>query len=331
MSNTDNKIYTVEPEYSRNNPLNTVNKTVRVLNKKKRVTVQSIVKYVVLICIAAALLFPVIYMVTNSFMSNSEVLRNYNVISSGGIDNTVINDEGIEETKHTYISFKLIPDMVSFMQYYNVLLRKPKFLLMFWNSVFLTVPIVVGQIIVATLAAYAFSKLKFPFSDKIFFIYIIVMMMPFQVTLVPNYIVLKELNLLGSYWSIIFPGTFATFGVFLLRQFMVYIPDEYCESAKIDGAGYMRSFFSIVLPQCKGALASLAILVFIDNWNMVEQPLIFLDNETMHPLSIFLSRINEQEIGIAFACGMLYMIPTLLVFLYGENYFIEGIEMSGVK
>lgn len=330
MSNTENIFNTVKPENSQNKLLNTVNKPVRAINKKKRITFKSIIKYMVLICIAAALLFPVIYMVTNSFMSNSEVLRNYSVISSGGTDSAV-SDGGIEETEHSYITFKLIPDTVSFMQYYNVLLRKPKFLLMFWNSVFLTVPIVVGQIIVATLAAYAFSKLKFPFSDKIFFIYIIVMMMPFQVTLVPNYIVLKNLNLMGSYWSIILPGTFATFGVFLLRQFMIYIPDEYCEAAKIDGAGYLKSFFRIILPQCKGALASLAILVFIDNWNMVEQPLIFLENETMHPLSIFLSRINEQEIGIAFACGMLYMIPTLLVFLYGENYFIEGIEMSGVK
>ncbi len=329
--NTENIFNTVKPENSQDNLLNTVNKPVKTLNKKKHITIQSIVKYVVLVCISAALLFPVIYMVTNSFMSNSEVLRNYSVISSGGTENTVISDEGTEETEHSYINFTLIPDTVSFMQYYNVLLRKPKFLLMFWNSVFLTVPIVVGQIIVATLAAYAFSKLKFPFSDKIFFIYIIVMMMPFQVTLVPNYIVLKNLDLMGSYWSIILPGTFATFGVFLLRQFMIYIPDEYCEAAKIDGAGYLKSFFRIILPQCKGALASLAILVFIDNWNMVEQPLIFLENETMHPLSIFLSRINEQEIGIAFACGMLYMIPTLLVFLYGENYFIEGIEMSGVK
>ena len=183
----------------------------------------------------------------------------------------------------------------------------------------------------ATLAAYAFSKLKFPFSDTIFFIYIIVMMMPFQVTLVPNYIMLKNLNLMGSYWAVIFPGVFSTFGVFLLRQFMMYIPDDYFEAAKIDGAGYIQSLFSILLPQCKGAVASLSILVFIDNWNMVEQPLIFLDNENMHPLSIFLSKINEMDIGIAFACGILYMIPTLLVFLYGENYLIEGIELSGVK
>jgi len=309
-----------------------INKPVNTLNTNKlSIKLKSIIKYLILICISAALLFPVVYMVTNSFMSSREILRSYSAISGGNSESAVESDSSTKVPETPSITFKLIPQKVDLMQYYNVLLRKPKFLVMFWNSIRLTIPIVIGQIIVATLAAYAFSKLKFPFSDKIFFLYIIMMMMPFQVTLVPNYIMLKNLNLLGSYWAIILPGAFATFGVFLLRQFMMYIPDDYCEAAKIDGAGYLKAFFSVVLPQCKGALASLAILVFIDNWNMVEQPLIFLENELMHPLSIFLSRINEQEIGIAFACGILYMIPTLLVFLYGENYFIEGIELSGIK
>ena len=311
-----------------------INKPMNTLKTNKRsFRSRGIIKYILLVCISIALLFPILYMVTNSFMSTSEVLRNYSAINGQNVQSAgaETKDDSATEAKPDRITFSLIPEKVSFMQYYNVLLRKPKFLLMFWNSVIVTVPILVGQIIVAALAAYAFSKLKFPFSDKIFFLYIIVMMMPFQVTLVPNYIMLKKLSLLGSYWSIILPGTFATFGVFLLRQFMMYIPDEYCEAAKIDGAGYVKSFFSVVLPQCKGALASLAILVFIDNWNMVEQPLIFLEDESMHPLSIFLSRINEMDIGIAFACGILYMVPTLLVFLYGENYFIEGIELSGIK
>ncbi len=283
--------------------------------------IKGFAKYLIIICVSGALLFPVIYMLSNSFMSSHEVIQNYSAVSETALD----------EGEKPEISFSLIPDGVSFMQYYNVLLRKPKFLLMFWNSVAVTLPIMLGQIIVATMAAYAFAKLKFPFSDKIFFIYIIVMMMPFQVTLVPNYIILDKMNLMGTYWAIIFPGVFSTFGVFLLRQFMINIPDDYCEAAKIDGTGYWRAFSSILLPQCKGATASLAILVFIDNWNMVEQPLIFLKDETMHPLSIFLSKINSQEIGIAFACGILYMVPTLLIFLYGENYLIEGIELSGIK
>ena len=146
-----------------------------------------------------------------------------------------------------------------------------------------------------------------------------------------QYITLKKLGLLGSYLAVILPGIFNTFGVFLLRQFMIRIPDEYGEAAKIDGAGHFRIFASVVLPQCKGALASLAILAFIDNWNMVEQPLIFLKNMDMHPLSVFLRDINYSELGLAFACGVLYMIPPLIIFFYGENHLVQGIQLSGIK
>lgn len=278
--------------------------------------------YAALVCASIVLLFPLVYMFCNSMMESKEVLEAYNAIGGGGEYKTTLAGR---------ISLKLIPDNISLIQYYQALFRKPTFLIMFWNSVFMTVPIVLGQILVSVLGAYAFAKLKFPFRDQVFFLYIIVMMMPFQVTLVPQYIILKRLKLLGSYLSVILPGIFTTFGVFLLRQFMARIPDEYAEAAKIDGAGHLRIFTGVMLPQCKGALASLAILVFVDNWNMVEQPLIFLDSEKMHPLSIFLSRINSSELGIAFACGIIYLLPALFVFLYGENYLVEGIQRSGIR
>ncbi len=280
------------------------------------------VYYAMLLIMAFLFAFPVLYMLTNSFMSSAEVSRTYDVISGG------VSDKAGQPVT---IGFTLIPDRVTLMQYYNVLLRKPKYLLMFWNSIIVTVPVVAGQTLVASLAAFAFAKLRFPFRDKIFFLYIIIMMMPFQVTLVPNYIMLSRLDLLGNYWAIILPGIFSAFGVFLMRQFMMLIPDEYCEAAKIDGAGFFRTFCGIILPQCKGAIASVAVLIFVDNWNMVEQPLIFLRDENMHPLSIFLARINSGDIGIAFACGFLYMLPAILIFLYGENYLIEGIQLSGLK
>ncbi len=274
--------------------------------------------YTVLVLAAILLLFPIITMLCNAMMESREVIEAYAFLGSG------VKIEG-------NIGLKLIPDKVTLIQYYNVLFRKPTFLMMFWNSVIITVPIVVGQIVVSVLGAYAFAKLKFPLREPLFFTYIIVMLMPFQVTLVPNFIMLRQLKLLGSYAAVILPGIFSTFGVFLLRQFMVQIPDEYCEAAKMDGAGYFFTFFKIILPQCKGAVASLAILVFIDNWNIVEQPLIFLDNASKYPLSVFLSQINLSELGVAFACGVLFMLPALLVFLYGENYLVEGIQHSGLK
>ncbi len=120
---------------------------------------KSFTKYLILICISAALLFPVVYMFSNSFMSSREVIQNY----------SAVGETVAEEGKAPKITFSLIPDTVSFMQYYNVLLRKPKFLLMFWNSVIFTLPIMLGQSVVSAMAAYAFSKLKFQFSNKIFF------------------------------------------------------------------------------------------------------------------------------------------------------------------
>lgn len=273
--------------------------------------------YMVLSFIAFSFLFPVIYMLANSLMDSGEIMKNYSGLT------------GTEASG--FMRIRLIPEKVSLMQYYEVLLRKPKFLLMFWNSVFVTAPVILGQIIIGSMAAYAFSRIQFPLRNQIFFIYVIVMMLPFQVTLVPNYIMLRRLDLLDTYWAIIFPGIFSTFGVFLLRQFMLLVPSEYPEAAKIDGAGFIRVFTHIMLPQCKSALASLAILAFIDNWNMVEQPLIFLRNADMHPMSVFLRDINYSELGLAFACGMLYMIPPLIIFFYGENHLVQGIQLSGIK
>jgi len=155
--------------------------------------------------------------------------------------------------------------------------------------------------------------------------------MPFQVTLVPNYIIADKLGLIGSMFSIILPGIFTTFGVFLLRQFMRNIPDEYSEAARVDGAGHWLIFSKVILPMTKTGVAALIILAFIDNWNMVEQPLIFLQDVNLQPLSTFLANINDGERGIAFAASTVYMLPMLLVFLYGENYLIEGIQLSGLK
>lgn len=195
----------------------------------------------------------------------------------------------------------------------------------------ITAPIIAGQIAVAALAAYAFAHLRFRFREPLFFMYIVTMLMPFQVTLVPNFIIADRLGLLGSSGAIIFPGIFSAFGVFLLRQFMMFVPYSYIEAARVDGAGHLYIFTRIVLPMCGSGLAALSILVFIDNWNMVEQPLIFLNEAIQQPLSVYLSVIGEGERGIAFAASAIYMLPLLLVALYAEKYLVEGIQLSGIK
>jgi len=271
-----------------------------------------------LMLMALLMLFPLIVTVTNSFMSSSEIADNYSSYDG-------------ETEGNKFFSIKLIPRSVTIRQYYDVLIAKSKFLRMFWNSVFVVLPIVAGQVIISSMAAFVFAKVKFKGRDFLFFIYIIIMMMPFQVTLVPNYITLDLLGLIDRYSAIIFPGVFGAFGVFLLRQFMMTIPNEYIEAARIDGCSLMQIFFKIVLPISKGGIASLAILSFIDNWNMVEQPLIFLKDANKYPLSIYLANVNKGELGIAFAAALIYMLPMLLMFLYGENYLVEGISHSVIN
>ena len=285
--------------------------------------VKKLLLTVLLSAMAVIMIFPLVLTVTNSFMSEAEISGNYGMVGEGGGNTAALEGK--------YAVMRLIPELVVINQYYDVLIKRSQFLYMFWNSVIIVLPIVAGQTIIAGMAAYAFAKLRFRGSDQLFFLYLVVMLMPFQVTLVPNYLVAEKLGLINNYMSIILPGIFNSFGVFLLKQYMEQIPDSYLEAAKMDGAGPFQIYFRIILPMCKNGIAAMFILLFIDNWNMVEQPLIFLQNASSQPLSVYLSRIISGERGLAFASSTLYMLPMLLIFLYGENYLVEGIQRSGIK
>ena len=266
-------------------------------------------------------LMPTVLTITNSFMTQSEITANYGQVFQNATDGkSYIKDK---------INLKFIPDKVSFTQYFTVLLKSPDFLYKFWNSVILVAPIVLAQLAVASVAAYGFTRWRGKIRDTIFFAYVILMLMPYQVTLVPNYLVSDFLGLLNTRWAIILPGAFAPLSVFLLTKSMRRIPASLIESAKLDGAGEWHIFWNICLPQCRSALYSIAILVFIDYWNMVEQPLILLPDASQQPLSVYLSQINAGEIGIAFAAAVIYMVPGLLMFLHGEAYLVEGITYAG--
>ena len=157
------------------------------------------------------------------------------------------------------------------------------------------------------------------------------MMMPIQVIIVSNYIILDKFNLIGSYASIILPGIFSTFGVFLMTQVFSAIPSDIIEAAKVDGASHLRILFNIVVPCSKSGILSLVILNFIDSWNMVEQPLVFLKDSYKFPLSVFLSRINESDFGVGFDCSVLANLPAFFLFLFLSENLIQGIEYSNLK
>lgn len=283
---------------------------------------------VVIASIAAIIaILPLFFTFLNSFMTSAEINDNYGMVFQ--------SLSGHSDSAAKYLSstpvLKLIPEQVTIEQYKTLMFMSPTYLLKFWNSIILVVPIVIGQMLVACLAAYSFSRYRRKRREILFFSYIILMLMPFQVTLVPNYIVAEKLGILDSIWAIILPGVFSTFSVFLLAKYMRQIPFSYIEAAKLDGASEWQIFTRIAIPMCKSALYAMSILLFIDYWNMVEQPLVLLTSVDKQPLSVFLSQVNEAEIGIAFAASALYMIPPILIFLYGEEYLVEGISRSGIK
>lgn len=264
-------------------------------------TLKNIFRYTLLCLITLCFLFPVIYMLACSFMQSTQV-------------NSMLDFSSAE-----YKPLNIIPEYATLLQHYQVYFRRPEYLLKFWNSIITTVPTVIGQTVVSVLAAFAFAKLRFPLRDKLFFVYIILLILPLQVTLVPNYMILDKLDLLNSFLSIILPGTFSAFGICLLRQSIMYIPDSSIEAARVDGAGYIKIFTGIILPQIKGGLITLVLLCFIDNWNTVEQPLIYFDNTAMYPLSIAMSDISTSADSVIFACGVMFMIPPLIIFTYGHR------------
>jgi len=294
----------------------------RYIKKRKRKLLGLKAVSVILAVVAFVFLIPIIFTVCNSFMTQQEITANYGMVFES-------SDSGAKPYISEAVNLKFIPDQVTFDQYLTVLLKSPDYLFKFWNSMILTVPIVVFQLLVALLAAYGFTRYRGKLREIIFFAYIILMLMPYQVTLVPNFLVSEWFGLLDTNWAIWLPGIFSPFAVFLLTKYMRRIPYGVLEAAKVDGAGEWQIFKHICVPLCKGALASVAILIFIDYWNMVEQPLILLADSDMHPLSVFLSKINAGEIALAFAVASIYLIPTLLVYLYGEDYLVEGIAYQG--
>lgn len=292
------------------------------ISRKLRQNLNTVLLFVLAVIAAFLFIMPTILTISNSFMTEKEINANYGaMIDSAAAD------------KKSYISEKLnlkfIPDKVSFQQFSSVLFKSPDYLLKFWNSVILVVPITVFQILLAAVTAYGFSRYRGRVREIIFFAYIILMLMPYQVTLVPNYLVSEWLGILGTRWAIVLPGIFSPFSVYLLTKVMRRIPKAYYEAARLDGAGEIQVFLQICLPLCRSSMMSVGLLVFIDYWNMVEQPLILLNNEEQYPLSVFLSQINTGDVGLAFAVAVVYMIPALLLFLYGEEYLVEGITYSG--
>ena len=268
-------------------------------------------------------IFPLFITVTNSLMSEDIISFNYTTkLSYFDIS------DGI---KTNFIDMNLIPRGVTLSQYKEVLINQPSFIILLVNSIKITLPVVLGNIIISLSSAYGFTIWKWKYKEVIFYVYIIVMLMPLQSILVPNYIIADKMHIQDSYLAIILPGIFAPFGTFLLRQTMKNMPLEYFEAAYIDGASQFYSFLYIVIPQMKSGISALCLLVFIEYWNIVEQAIIFIKDYFREPLSVYLSRLSSGMVGITFAASCIYMLLPLLLLIFGQEDLEAGIELSGIK
>ena len=192
--------------------------------------------------------------------------------------------------------------------------------------------ILLGQALVIPLTAYALSRFTFRGRDAIFFCILILMILPFQVTMASSVMMLRWLGLMDTVWAVILPMCFSPFYIFLLRQFMVSIPNELLEAGMVDGVGAVRGFVHVILPVCKPILGAAAALSFADCWNMVEQPLVYLANrQDLRPLSVMFNQISTEGADVAFAGSALYILPTLLIYLYFQEDIVAGIQLSELK
>jgi len=273
--------------------------------------------------LAAVFLFPIFIVLTNSFMGMFEITTRFTHVVRPG--NIIFVDGPVH-----FVRLTLIPDFVSLSQYGNLFFGHPRYIARFWNSVALALPIVVGQAVISAPAAYAFEMSRMRRKEIIYFIYIVVMLMPLQVALVPNFLMADRLGLLDSRLAIILPGMVNPFGVFIMRQFLRGLPRDYIEAAQADGAGHFRALYFVVTPLFKPAFAALMMLSLVENWNLVEQPRIFLQ-AAQEPLSVYLAQMAAANLDMIFAASLFYLLPTVLVFLYGQEYMVEGIQLSGIK
>ena len=270
-----------------------------------------------LFLLALIFVFPVLFLTAGSFMGKNELKDLLLPV--------------LEQGSKGYVSWKLIPEYPTLKYYVEVLLDSPEFFIMFWNSVKIAAGVLIGQLLVGMPAAWGFARFDFSGKRLLFILYIALMMMPFQVMLLGNYLVLDYFGLLDSLPGIIFPAVFSTFPVFIMYRFFEGIPQALLDAARLDGAGELRLFFIIAIPLGSPGVISAMVLDFLEYWNLIEQPMVFLKTKELWPLSLYLPNIDLNKAGMAFAASVITLIPAVLVFFWGQEYLEQGIVAAAVK
>lgn len=225
----------------------------------------------------------------------------------------------------------LLPSWPTLQTMLELLLDTPEYFVTYWNTCAQVLSQVAGQCLVGAPAAWALSRLVFPGRRAVRSLYIVLMLLPFQVTMVPSYLTLHALGLLDTVWAVILPGVFSTFPVFLMQRGFDAVPKSLLEAAAIDGAGLWQQFFRIGLPVgLPGVLAAMTI-GFLDAWNALEQPMTFLKTPSLWPLSLYLTNTNGSNLALTMAASLVMLLPAVLLFSFGQKYLEQGILAGAVK
>ena len=262
--------------------------------------------YLVLIALAVVMLFPYVWMISNSFKPRDHFYTN---------------------------PYAIIPEVVTLSTYAQALTigRVGVYL---QNSAIYATAVVVAQLLIDSLAAFAFARLRFPGRDALFALFLSTMMLPFSVLLIPSYLLIRTMGLTNSYLGVVLPGFAGVFGIFLLRQFFLNIPAELEDAARIDGAGLLMIYARIILPLAQPALITLGVFLFMAEWSAYLWPLIVLNDWNKYPITVGIALYRDMsniEWTNVFAASTLASFPVVVLFVLAQRYIIGGINLSGMK
>lgn len=261
-------------------------------------------------------LAPVLFLLVGTFMGNYEI---YTCIAPalGKGDGLAI--------------WHLLPQYPTLQNVVELLFDSPEYFQMFWNSIFYTGAILAGQMLFGMPAAWGLARYSFRGRKTVYRLFILVMMMPFQVTMLSQYLVLNRLGMLDRPQAVVLPGIFATFSVFIMYRFFRGIPENVMEAARMDGAGEFQIFLRIGIPLGSPGILSALVFSFLDCFSMLEQPMTFLKTKSLWPLSLFLPEITSRNAGFSLCASLVTILPAMFVFLAGQDYLEQGIAMAGAK
>ncbi|MEK3721773.1 carbohydrate ABC transporter permease [Paenibacillus sp. FSL H8-0034] len=267
---------------------------------------RQILLYAIIITVSLSMIAPFIWMLSASVKSEAEVFS---------------------------YPIQWIPGIFYWSNYEKVWLKLP-FFTYYLNTIKIAVSTTILQVITCSLAAYAFSKVRFPERDKLFFLYIATMMIPFQVMMIPQFMLMKQLGLMDSHWALILLGAFSPFGVFLFRQFFISVPEELSEAARIDGLSEFGIYLRIIMPLMRPAIASLTIFTFMHAWNDFLGPLIYINSDHLFTLQLGMQHFQSEhatEYGPLMAAAVSAIVPTILIYFFAQDHFVEGITAGAIK